>query len=130
MEVNLHCRIQGKSFSPALVERKTGLPLSEKNESGDMGTYGRYRDKPLPYGACVLSAEEPANLPYGPRLEHLISLLEPHVRTLKECGAEDIVLQMDVCYSAQCNLEFSPTEMRRLACLGVHLAVSCSLMDN
>ena len=129
MEVSIYCNIQGKAFSPSLAEKRTNLPLSEKNEVGAMGTLGFFRGKPLPDGACTLSPTGRDDSPYGARLAQLIAALECQIETLRSCGAEDFVLRLVVCYDTQCNLEFSPTEMQRLAHMGIPLTVSCYLKE-
>ena len=43
MNVSIHCHVQGKAFSPSLAEKRTKLPLSEKNEVGDVGMLGDAR---------------------------------------------------------------------------------------
>jgi hypothetical protein len=125
MEVDISCCIQGESFSPLSAEKVTGLSFSDKSEVGQLGKVGHYKGIPIPYGACVLRFAEMNSLPYGPRLEQMIGSLEKHVDLLKKCGAQDFVLRLVVSYEAQCNLEFSPVEMNRLANLGIHVTVSC-----
>jgi len=129
MEVDISCCIQGKTFSPLSAEKVTSLPFSEKCEVGQLGEVGRFQGKPIPYGACVLRFAEMSSLPYGPRLEQMITSLEKHIDLLKKCGAQDFVLRLVVSYEAQCNLEFSPAEMNRLANLGIHFTVSCYVSE-
>jgi hypothetical protein len=129
MQVDISCSIQGKTFSPLSAEKATKLPFSDKCEVGQLGLVGRLQGKPIPYGACVLRFSKMSSLPYGARLEQMIGSLEKHIDTLKECGAQDVVLRMVVSYEAQCNLEFSPVEMNRLAIMGVHFAITCYVSE-
>ena len=50
----LQFELWGKQFSPKAAEEKTGLELSCKVEPGQIGKYGRYKNKPTPYGAASL----------------------------------------------------------------------------
>ncbi len=125
MEVDISCCIQGESFSPLSAEKVTSLPFSDKCEVGQLGKVGRFKGIPIPYGSCVLRFTEMSSLPYGPRLEQMISSLEKNIISLKKCGAQDFVLRLVVSYETQCNLEFSPEEMNRIAAMGIHLTVTC-----
>lgn len=129
MEVDISCCIQGEKFSPFAVENVTRLPLSEKCEVGQLGKAGRFQGKPIPYGACILRFEEMNSLPYGPRLEQMIVSLEKNIDLLKKCGAQDFVLRLVVSYETQCNLEFTPSEMNRLAVMGIPLTVTCYVAE-
>lgn len=44
---------------------------------------------------------------------------------LKHYDASDLVLQMDLEYEDQCNLEFTPKQLKVIADLGVIFAISC-----
>ena len=68
--------------------------------------------------------------PYGARLEELLGALELHMETMKQCGAENFLLRINVGYDEQCNLEFSPQELTRLSRINVPLAVTCYLKAN
>lgn len=127
MEIHIQCQIDGRRFSPVQAERRTGLRLDEKMEVGDIEKLGRNRGKSLLTGSCLLVPEGLPRSAYGPRLEKLITVLESHIGALRKCGATNFVIQMSVAYDSQCNLEFSPDEMKRLSQLDIPLAVTCYL---
>lgn len=128
MEVDISCCIQGKSFFPLAAQKATSLPISEQCEVGQLGKVGLYQGKPLPYGSCVLRFVEMSSLPYGPRFEKMIGALEKHIDSLEKCGAQDFVLRFVVAYETQCDLEFSPVEMNRLAAMGIHFTITCYVL--
>jgi hypothetical protein len=130
MEVDISCCIQGESFSPLAAQKISDLPLSEQCEVGQLGKVGRFQGKPIPYGACVLRFAEMNSLPYGPRLEQMIGSLEKNIDSLRKCGAQDFILRLVVSYKTQCNLEFSPLEMIKLAVMGIQFTISCYVSDN
>ena len=117
------CSIYGENFSPAAVEKATGLKFAVKNEPNEMGSVGRYANKPIPYGASTLESD--VKIEQGSTLDALLDLLEQHASTFRKYGAEDIVLHCDVFHDGQCNFEFSPKQVARIAKAGVALTVSC-----
>jgi len=125
MKVNIYCNISGPLFSPSMAESKTGISLINKNEPGEIASMGLFRCKPLPCGDGQLVPDGSAELPYGGRFEQLVGTIEKHIEELKQCGATEFLLSMDVCYDSQCNLEFTPSEMGRISRLGIPLAISC-----
>lgn len=119
----LSCDLFGASFSPADAESKTGLVFSDPVEPGARGRSGRYKGKPTPYGSARLDTSDDA--PWSTKLHGLLELLETHIAALRECGAEDIRLTHAYFHDGQCNHEFSPEEMRRIARLEISLCISC-----
>jgi hypothetical protein len=119
----LRCELQGDHFSPRLAEAKTGLTLVRKNEPGDIGTLGRHKGKPRPYGAASLEA--PDDWTWDHKWDWLLMTLSTHIETLRQCGADDLVLDLGYFYDGQCNLEFSPLRLGQVAALGIPFAISC-----
>lgn len=119
---------QGDNFSPRSAEKATGTRFSEKNEPGDLGTSGRYKDMPLPYGSAQLelpssSTEELLNADAPPFKDPAF------VGKLRSSGASEITLYIDVAYQSQCNFELSPKLLRALSDLGVAVGFSCFQED-
>lgn len=56
-----------------------------------------------------------------------LDILEPELSTLETMGIkrEDIIISVVYEYEHQCNLEFHPTEMKRLGESGIALTISC-----
>jgi hypothetical protein len=113
----------GASFSPHAAELATGLELTKKVEPGEIALRGRYKGKPRPYGAAEISV--PQETPPSARLSSLLQLSAPHLEALKRIGASCCHVHIDVRYWDQCNLEFEPAEIRRIAELGLALTISC-----
>ncbi len=115
--------IMGKSFSPSLAEIKTGLRFASKNEPGDVGKKGRYRNVPTPHGAARL---ELSNDNYS-ALQELLGILSKNINLLRDCGAEEIKYYLTVSYKPeeeQCNLEFDALFLKALGELDVPLLIS------
>lgn len=115
--------VEGASFQPLLVEQQTGILFSKKAEAGSIGTIGRYRGIPVPYGFAELMCSSPqvdSMLPaaFVRDVEAIVSSSVLH-------GATSIVLHIDVAFQTQCNLEFSPQDLAELSRLGVVVTVSC-----
>jgi hypothetical protein len=124
MNVTFRICMQGKSFYPFQLEKETGIIARDSNDPGSIGSSGRYRNKPIPYGYCHWEFSSDCK-PYGPALELAISSLEKHIGMIREFGAENVIFQMYVEYEAQCNLEYFPEQLRRLSSLNVPLTISC-----
>jgi hypothetical protein len=48
---------------------------------------------------------------------------------LKEYGADDISLTLDVCYDSQCNFELDVDFLSRIVKLSIPLSISCYKND-
>jgi hypothetical protein len=113
----------GTIFSPAQTERETGLVFSMKNEPGEIGERGRYRGKPYPFGHAILKAPDGSEAPTG--LDRLLDLALVHVNELKKIDFLEGVVHVDYAYNQQCNLEFKPETLAKLARLGFALTITC-----
>jgi hypothetical protein len=124
--VEASCDFWGEAFSPSFAEERTGLHFAEKNEAGEIGTLGRYKGVPIPYGSstllppCQVTIENPV---YG--LEWLAQAVKQHRQSFEKAGATRIVLDLNVSHDGQCNLEFGGGLLRKIAESGVTLTVSC-----
>ncbi len=114
----------GPEFSPRSVERQTGILFSQQNEPGDIGTTGRYRGQPRPYGSCTLLGPNPGldlQVP-DPRFFEAVERLAGACRA---AGATTVVIQLGVAYAEQCNFEMSEELLSAVARAGVALTISC-----
>ncbi len=116
IKIRAYCLLQGMNFSPALAESRTGLSLENKNEVGETGRSGRYKDRPVPYGSAELTASD---------TDRIIGILEKHIGTFRSCHAETVILHFDVSYDTQCNLEFGPELIKKISDLQIPLTISC-----
>lgn len=126
IEIEGYCRIVGDKFSPELAEKKTGIRFDRKNEVGEIGTIGRYKGSPIPFGYAEIDFVEKGSSadlisPDAP----ILDMLEEYQSCFLAAGATEIDLNIDVFYKDQCNLEQSHKLLKRLAILGVDLSISC-----
>jgi len=119
--------MQGKSFYPTKLQDITGVIVTNANNPGDNGRTGKYRDVPVPYGAGEWFMTNNSETPYGQTFTQLVRLIEMHFPSIKKCGADELVIYMNIYYDKQCNLEFSPHELGKLSALGVTLAITCDI---
>lgn len=115
--------LQGDTFSPSEAERLTGLSLVRKVEPGELGKCGRHRGQPTPYGAAALAV--PEAVPEGQKLEWLLATALEHLSTFQRLGADDPEVYAAYAFDAQCNLSYTPSELDKLARLGLPFSVSC-----
>jgi hypothetical protein len=125
MQVDIFINMIGRHFSPAKLGQMTGHPVENSNEPESIGNTGKYRGKPIPYGAGEWRFSTGKDMPYGPVFETAVQMLERYIHEMRQCGAEEIVLHFQVYYASQCNLEFSPSELNRISSLCVPFTISC-----
>jgi hypothetical protein len=123
-EVSAFLLVTGEHFTPRVAEQK-GVIFSEKNEHGDIGRTGKFKNKPIPYGSgkieIDISTTENNFLP-----EDLGRLGKPGlIELLHNCGAEDVALYVNIGYTECCNFELTPTLLMNLAKIGIPVGVSC-----
>jgi hypothetical protein len=107
--------VTGDEFSPSKAEALLNLDFgSTKNEPGDLGVKGKYKDRPKPYGSATINyswLDCSAGLEMGipdllpPNLD--LFLIPNFIGTLRNCGGTDITLYINVGYDSQCNMELS-----------------------
>lgn len=114
----------GPQFSPGVVERRTGVRFSRKNECGEMGMTGRYRGQPIPYGSGDFQGPEAGLDPQVPD-EHFFESVEALARECSAAGATSMRLHLDVEYVDQCNLEWSSAFVSALGRARVAVTISC-----
>ena len=131
-KIDARCVISGDAFSPRLAEDRTGIKLSNKEEVGDLGRVGIYRNKPLPYGSAYLyppkEALSPMNSYAG--FDWLIDKLEEVIEIYRDCGADDIYLDLAVYYDEQCNMAFEPETLGKIAKVKIPFWISCYEYDD
>ena len=113
----------GDFFSPKEVEEKTGLVFKKKHEVGELGSYGRFKGKKYPFGHAVLEA--PEDLPWQAQLEWLLEFVLPHTAVLRSHGVTDGKIHITYTFDDQCNLEYEPELVEKLARFGFRFTVSC-----
>lgn len=109
------CLLKGASLSPSALRAKLHLALVAASEPGEIGGSGRYKGQPMPFGAAQICFEPS---PTG-ALEDGVALLEKHIDGLRAMGADEIQLYLSIEYDGQCNMEFAPEMLGRIAKLRV-----------
>ena len=120
------CTISGDSFSPLLLEKYSGLRLSKAHEPGEIGKFGRFKGEECPFGSGFLKPDEELLAENRQLPERwMIDTLAQQIDTIRECGGDKIVLHFEIQYCKQCNLEFSPNLLRRIADMNIIFTISC-----
>lgn len=126
-KISAALRLMGDKFSPKIVEEKTGITFTEKNEIGDIGTKGMNRGKPIPYGSATLYPPIEVINPeyYYSGFDWIISKLDAVVKISREYGADDIYLDLAVFHKYQCNMAFDPHILAEIAKANIPFWISC-----
>ncbi|HXT40404.1 MAG TPA: hypothetical protein VN887_10305 [Candidatus Angelobacter sp.] len=122
IEISPICIIKGETFSPALAEMKTGLRFFKKNEPGELGKLGRFKNAPQPYGSAELVPLDDSK-GYA-AMNALLETLSKGIAILRECGALDISFYIAVSYQDQANLEFNTSFLAKIAELKIPLLIT------
>lgn len=125
--IRASCLLSGKTFSPRIAEERTGLRFTKKNELGEIGTIGRYREKPIPYGHAILEAPFDSRTKPGVVMpeEWIVDTISSHIEELRSCGATSIDLDLNVTWQDQCNLAFDAVFLQKLGKLNIDFLLSC-----
>jgi hypothetical protein len=99
----------GKGFRPSRVPFR----FTEQHDPGAIGTVGRYRGEPLPYGSA--SYVVPASVPNTDRIKHAVQIIEPLLAGIRDAGATDWHISIGRYYSSQCNEAYSLEELQLIA---------------
>lgn len=111
----------GEKFSPNRVPFK----FTEQHDPGAMGTVGRYRGQPVPYGSA--SYVVPPSIPNADRIRHVVQTIEPILAAIRAAGATKWHISIARYYYAQCNEEYLLEELQlitRLECGFIYSAYS------
>ena len=106
----------GDYFSPSALEISLGIRLVKKQEKGEIGTNGRYKDARLPTGSCIIEMDNN---------DDLINFIESNMALLLKYGITDMILDISVEYSDQCNFEFTSDWLARISRLNIPVSISC-----
>ena len=115
--------IRGREFRPSLID----LNFQRQHDVGVLGTRGRYKGLPYPYGSASYLA--PSDLAHNLRIPHIAKVFVPRLDQLRRAGAEDWHVSIGRYYSAQCNEEFEAAELTALVELGCSLTYSAYQVD-
>lgn len=113
----------GEAFSPAEAERTTGLTFDSKREPGVLWEKGPRKGEP--YGFAFATLHAPEDLSEPEQFDWLLTRVGPHMEKLHSLGVTDGKFHVTYAFDAQCNLEFEPAFIARLAELGLAFTVTC-----
>ena len=120
MAIDPECYLYGDLFFPSkLRERIPNVEMRGIIEPGEIRAVGKYQGKPAPYGACYIVT--PENIGED-RIEWMADFIAQHMESFKAAGADDIVYWL-YWTGLQGNMELRPVELRKLADLGIPLAI-------
>ena len=122
--VKIHVTLlaQGDAFSPTMAEQLSGIAFDNKNEHGELGKKGRYRDVPTPFGAARKQwADQDPGDPTVAFLEEFSALVDAS----RLATATTMRLHLDVAYLDQCNMELGVEFVNALSRANMGLTITC-----
>ena len=115
------CVLSGDNFDPTdLIKKIPDIKIEKIRATGEIGTRGRYKDKPMPYGHCKITT--PDNIPTADRIKWMTTLIARHLKTFRTSGATDIELSI-YWTGVQGNMEFTTDQLKDIADLGIPLTI-------
>jgi hypothetical protein len=118
--------VVGATFSPGSLPNVGAWMLASSNKPGDLGSVGRYRAKPLPYGSATLTPTKASVVDFDEvEVSQFLAEVPRNLEAIRNAGGEDIHLDIAITYRDQCNFEISPTALDLLGKLGLTVSVSC-----
>lgn len=115
------CRLWGQSFSPKLIKDIPEIKFITENEPGDIGVSGRYKNLPIPYGACYLST--PFEISQDNKINWMAQFIESHIFTFRKAGATEITFWINW-HGVQGNMELSVNQLTKIASLNIPLGMN------
>lgn len=114
------CHLWGNEFHPSALNKIDDIQLRLVSEPGELGTISKYKGKPLPYGACCICTPNSISIP--DRITWMADFIKTNKRQLTDAGATDITFWI-YWYGVQGNMEFTPTELGKIAELNITLCI-------
>jgi len=118
-DFRLSFRARGDRYKPSQI----GFAFASQHDVGDPATRGRYKGAVYPYGASEIRV--PDSVPRSEIVSFLVESVKPLLPAMTKAGADDFYVSAAYYFETQCNLEFSPDELAKLASLGCTFALSC-----
>ncbi|MBI5324577.1 MAG: hypothetical protein HZB41_04780 [Ignavibacteriae bacterium] len=126
LRAKVSCNFIGENFSPGKLEKKIKYNFTEKTEIGDIGSKGRYKDKPIPYGLVeVFPPDELLDENEIVQLEWIIEFLEKNQLQISKSNIDDIRIMVSIFYETQCDMSFDSDLLRRIGKLNMDLNICC-----
>ena len=124
IKIRASCLIVGKNFSPMLFSKLSSVRLIDAHEPGDIGSNGRFKGKPTPFGSASIEVSDKAEEKWS-SFDDLITTLEGCIDGLRKAGASDITFLCSLFHDGQCGFSFSKDQLKRMSALNVDFSVSC-----
>ena len=124
VKIRASCGVVGKDFSPAAFAKRSAVKLVDENEPGAIGSIGRFRGKPTPFGSATIEVSNKAEEDWS-RFDDLLTEVERCIDALREAGAERISISCSLFHDGQCNFGLAQEQLGRIAALKVDLSISC-----
>lgn len=121
VSMNMCLIATGDDFSPSALEITMGIRFAKKHEKGELGATGRYKGIEYPSGSCIVEMESN---------DDLIEFIESNMPILINAGITEMVFDISVEYSEQCNFDFTPDWLARISKLNIPVAISCYKVGN
>ncbi|MCG8685232.1 MAG: hypothetical protein MI892_10175 [Desulfobacterales bacterium] len=118
--VEPECHLWGEDFQPADLAAIENIQLHRVNEPGKIGTIGKYKGVPLPYGSCRVCT--PEYIPVFDRISWMADFIKINKRTFAKVGATEIIFWI-YWHGVQGNMEFTPVELEKIAKLKIALCI-------
>ncbi|WP_414665172.1 hypothetical protein [Horticoccus sp. 23ND18S-11] len=109
--------VTGTHFTPS----KVPAPFSDSHDPGVIGTVGRFRGAPVPYGSAGFEAPEKEMA----KIAWIYERVSPYKSAMRDAGAEHCTLSVTYTYDSQCALSFSQEELKMIVDLDCYFHVDC-----
>ena len=123
VKIILSLILQGDDFSPNKIKSTCGESMRDFNEPHEIGTIGRYRGIPIPYGSAIIQLSE--NPQEWDALDEMLSFLKERISIYKAAGTEEMTLSLSIFHDGQCNFGFTRDELKLIHDLNVDIMISC-----
>lgn len=125
--IRVTCELYGKEFEPDKLEGLKGARLTNIRLKGELAQRGKYRNSPLPYGACTVSIA--GDVGNEKRIITMAELVYDNLELFRGVGADDITFNI-VWEGIQGNMQFSAEELQKIARLNIPLNITYVLEES
>ena len=124
-ETNVYVSFYGEDFNPIILEKALRISLDEKLKKGDIGTIGRYKEKPIEFGSAVLYTPQLYNnSSSNSKILWFLNKIEKIYNQIDSFHLEKINLHIEDAYENQFNFELDSSILARISKLKINLCVS------
>ena len=111
----------GERFTPSKVPAQ----YSSAHDPGVIGSLGRYRGTPIPYGSADFDVPQEVE----EKIAYVHGRVFPFLAAMREAGADTFWLHITYHYEAQCALGFSKDELKMILDLDCELLIDCITVE-